>query len=56
MRKSAMMTDALPHRGTAARLRVAIGLALGASAGGMFWGFGIHSVSARSVDVLANGQ
>jgi methyl-accepting chemotaxis protein len=46
MRKSAMMTDALPHRGRAARLRLGIGLALGASAGGMFWGVGIHSVSA----------
>ena len=37
MRKSAMTPDALPHRGTAAPFRVAIGLALAASAGVMLW-------------------
>src|SRR3954451_6999778 len=46
MRKSAMMTDASPHRGTAARFRVAIGLALATSAGWTFWGVSTHSVSA----------
>src|ERR1700682_3856619 len=43
MRKSAMTPDALPHRGTAARFRVAIGLALAAGAGMMLWGVGTHS-------------
>ena len=43
MRKSAMTPDALPHRGTAAPFRVAVGLALAAGAGTMLWGVGTHS-------------
>ena len=46
MRKSAMTPDGLPHRGTAAPFRVAIGLALAASAGVMLCGVGTHCVSA----------
>ena len=46
MGNSAMTPDALPYRGTAARFRVAIGLALAASAGVMLWGVGTHCVSA----------
>jgi chromosome segregation ATPase len=46
MRKSAMTPDALPHRGTAAPFRVAIGLALAASASVMLWGVSAHGVSA----------
>src|SRR5205807_7386717 len=48
MRKSAMTPDAFPHRGTAAPFRVAIGLALAASAGMMLWGVGTHSLSFAS--------
>jgi chromosome segregation ATPase len=48
MRSSAMTPDALPHRGTAARFRVAIGLALAAGAGTMLWGAGTHSLSFAS--------
>ncbi|MFL5524036.1 MAG: hypothetical protein ACJ8AF_07965 [Gemmatimonadaceae bacterium] len=50
MRKSAMTPDALPHRGTAATFRVAIGLALAASAGVMLWGVDTHCVSASEFD------
>ena len=46
MRKSAMTPDDLPHRGTAAPFRVAIGLALAASASVMLWGVSAHGVSA----------
>ena len=46
MGKSAMTPDALPYRGTVAPFRVAIGLALAASAGVMLWGVGTHCVSA----------
>src|SRR5207248_11233578 len=46
MRKSAMTPDALPHRGTAAPYRVAIGLALAASASVMLCGVSAHGVSA----------
>src|SRR4051812_36844919 len=46
MLKSAMMPDALPHRGPAAPSRVAIGLALAASASVMLWGVGGHCVAA----------
>ena len=46
MRKSAMTPDALAYRASAAPFRVAIGLALAASAGVMLWGVGTHSVSA----------
>ncbi len=46
MLKSAMMPDALPHRGTTAPSRIAIGLALAASAGVMLWGVGTHCVAA----------
>jgi chromosome segregation ATPase len=45
MRKPAMTPDALPHRGTAAPFRVAIGLVLAASAGMMLWGVGTHRLS-----------
>ena len=48
MRKTAMTPDAFPHRGTAAPFRVAIGLALAASAGMMLWGVGTHSLSFAS--------
>ena len=48
MRKPAMTPDAFPHRGTAAPFRVAIGLALAASAGMMLWGVGPHSLSFAS--------
>ena len=48
MRNSAMTADAFPHRGTAARFRVAIGLALAAGAGTMLWGAGTHSLSFAS--------
>jgi len=50
MRKSAMTPDALPHHGTAAPFRVAIGLALAASAGVMLWGVGTHCVFASEFD------
>src|SRR3954452_9402848 len=46
MLKSAMMPDGLPHRGPAVPSRVAIGLALAASAGVMLWGVGTHCVAA----------
>ena len=46
MGESAMTPDALAYRTTAAPFRVAIGLALAASAGIMLWGVGTHSVSA----------
>jgi chromosome segregation ATPase len=46
MRKSAMTPDALAYRTSAAAFRVAIGLALAASAGVMLWGVGTHCVSA----------
>ena len=46
MRKLAMTPDAVPHRGTAAPFRVAIGLALAASASVMLWGVSAHGVSA----------
>jgi chromosome segregation ATPase len=45
MRNPAMTPDALPHRGTTAPFRVAIGLALAASAGLMAWGIGTHRLS-----------
>ena len=45
MRSPAMTPDALPHRGTTAPFRVAIGLALAASAGLMAWGVGTHRIS-----------
>src|SRR6266478_5032337 len=48
MRKTAMTPDAFPHRGAAAPFRVAIGLALAASAGMMLWGVGTHSLSFAS--------
>ena len=50
MGKSAMTPDALPYRGTAAPFRVAVGLALAASAGVMLWGVGTHCVSASEFD------
>jgi regulator of replication initiation timing len=48
MRKPAMTPQALPHRGTAGPSRVAIGLALAATAGMMLWGVGTHSLSFAS--------
>jgi chromosome segregation ATPase len=48
MRKPAMTPDALPHRGTAAPFRVAIGVALAAGAGMMLWGVGTRSLSFAS--------
>ena len=48
MRKPAMTPDALPHRGTAAPLRIALGLALAASASVMVWGLGTYSASFAS--------
>jgi|SRR5579864_6394153 len=48
MRKPALTPDALPNRGTAAPFRVAIGLALAASAGMMLWGVGTHSLTFAS--------
>jgi len=50
MARSAMTPDALAHRGTAALFRVAMGLALAASAGVMLWGVGTHCVSASEFD------
>ena len=49
MGKSAMTPDSLPYRGTPAPFRVAIGLALAASAGVMLWGVGTHCVSASEL-------
>jgi chromosome segregation ATPase len=48
MRKPAMTPDALPHRGTAAPFRAALGLVLAASAGIMLWGVGPRSLSFAS--------
>ena len=48
MRKPAMTPDAVPHRGTAAPFRFAVGLLLATSAGVMLWGVGSHSVSFAS--------
>src|SRR5882762_5687982 len=48
MRKPAMTPVAVPHRGTAAPFRVAIGLALAAGAGTMLWGVGTHSLAFAS--------
>jgi hypothetical protein len=45
MRNPALTPDALPHRGTTAPFRVAVGLALAASAGLMAWGIGTHRLS-----------
>jgi len=43
-----MTPDAVPHRGTAAPFRAAIGLVLAASAGLMLWGVGTQSLSFAS--------
>ena len=48
MRKSSLTTDSSSHRSRAAPFRVAIGLALAATAGVMLWGVGTHSVSFAS--------
>jgi chromosome segregation ATPase len=48
MRNPTTTPDAFPHRGTAARFSVAIGLALAAGAGTMLWGVGAHSLSFAS--------
>ena len=45
MRKTAMTPDALPHSGTAAPFRAAIGLVLAASAGIMLWGVSTNRIS-----------
>src|SRR3989440_1598803 len=55
MRKS-MTSDALPHLGTAAPFRVAIGLALAASASVMLWVVGTHCVSASEFGRNAVGE
>jgi chromosome segregation ATPase len=55
MRKS-MTSDALPHRGTAAPFRVAIGLALAASAGVMLSVVGTNCVSASEFGPNAAGE
>jgi chromosome segregation ATPase len=55
MRNPAMTPDASPHRGTAAPLRVAIGIAVAASAAAMLWGTGSHSVSFAS-EFLRNAR
>src|SRR4051794_14814150 len=56
MRKSAMTPVALPHRGRAAPFRVAIGLALAASASVMLWVVGTHCVSANEFGRNAAGE
>jgi chromosome segregation ATPase len=43
-----MTPAAFPHRGTTASFRIAIGLALAASAGVVLWGVGTHSLSFAS--------
>lgn len=48
MRKSAMTPNVFPQRGTAAPFRVALGLALAASAGMMLWGVGSHSFASET--------
>jgi chromosome segregation ATPase len=48
MRKPTMTPDALPHRGRAASFRIAIGLALAASASVVLWGVGTHNLSFAS--------
>src|SRR3954454_2469183 len=48
MRRSALTSDTSPHRGTDALFRVAIGLALAASAGMRLWGVGTLSTSLAS--------
>jgi chromosome segregation ATPase len=48
MRKPTMTPDANLHRGTAAPFRIAIGVALAASAGMMLWSVGAHSLSFAS--------
>src|SRR3954464_8491361 len=56
MRRSVMRPDALPRRGAATRFRVAIGLAVAASAGVMLWGVGIQSVLASEFGRNAAGE
>jgi len=48
MRETAMTPDALPHRGTPAPFRVAIGLALAAGAGMTLWAVGAHNLAFAS--------
>jgi chromosome segregation ATPase len=48
MRKPSTTPESFPHRGRAAPFRVAIGLALAATAGVMLWGVGSHSISFAS--------
>jgi len=48
MRTPTTTSDTLPHRGTAASFRIAIGLALAASASVVLWGAGTHSLSFAS--------
>jgi chromosome segregation ATPase len=48
MRKLTTTPDALPHRGTAASSRIAVGLVLAASASVVLWGVGTHNLSFAS--------
>jgi regulator of replication initiation timing len=56
MRKSEMTPDALPHHGAAAPFRVAVGLAVAASAGVMLWGVGTQCVLASEFGRNAAGE
>lgn len=48
MRKPTMTPDTFPYRGTPASSRIAIGLALAASASLVLWGVGSHNISFAS--------
>jgi chromosome segregation ATPase len=48
MPKLTTKPDALPHRGTAASSRIAVGLVLAASASVVLWGVGTHNLSFAS--------
>jgi regulator of replication initiation timing len=56
MRKSGMTPDALPHRGAAAPFRVAVGLAVAASAGVMLWAVSTRCVLASELGRNSAGQ
>jgi hypothetical protein len=56
MRKSGTTADALPHHRAAAPFRVAVGLAVAASAGVMLWGVGSQCVLASEFGLNAAGQ
>jgi len=48
MPKLTMAPDALPHRGTAASSRIAVGLVLAAGASAVLWSVGAHNLSFAS--------